>query len=157
MAVIKLNRGYVEVDDDDYYLVSAYTWTAWTPTGRTVTYAVSGLNQGRGASVVTMHRFIMEAEKGYQVDHKDGNGLNNRRSNLRIVTPVEQAMNKGVQRGKLYSQYKGVTWHHPSNKWKAQIMKDGKNYHLGYFEVEEDAALAYQTKAQELFDEFRRR
>jgi hypothetical protein len=157
MAVIKLNRGFVEIDDIYYEWLNSYTWTAWTPTGRTVTYAVSGMNQGRGANVVTMHRLIMGAESGEQVDHIDGNGLHNKRSNLRLVTSAQQAMNKPVQQNKMYSQFKGVTWHHRNKKWKAQIMKDGKNYHLGYFDVEEDAALAYELKAQELFKEFQRR
>ena len=156
MKEIPLSNGMIAlVDDEDYELVSQYTWTAWKPSRSRTWYAVSGLNRGRGANVVLLHRFIMRPKEDEQVDHISGEGLDNRRiTNLRIVTPAQQTYNRLPQKGKLYSDYKGVTWCKSSEKWKAQIMKYGKNYALGYFNDEVEAANAYDLKALELFGEY---
>ena len=149
---ITLNNGLVAlVDEEDYPDVVPFTWTAWKPND--IWYAVSGTGFGRGG-LITMHRLITDADTGLFVDHINGDGLDNRRCNLRVCTPTQNAYNKAPQQGKLYSKYKGVTWFKRDNKWKAQIMKDGKNYHLGYFADELDAALAYDKAARKEWGEF---
>lgn len=87
-----------------------------------------------------MHRFIMGLEKGdrRQVDHIDLDRLNNRRSNLRIVTHAQQMQNVPAQGGT--SPYRGVSWHSLRKAWRAFAHLDGKHYHLGLFEDELEAA-----------------
>lgn len=97
-----------------------------------------------------MHWEIMN---GKGIDHRDGNGCNNRRSNLRFATKSENGMNQR-KRENTSSIYKGVYFHKPSGKWLAHIMINGKSIHLGYFVDEIDAAKAYDAKAIVLFKEF---
>lgn len=84
-----------------------------------------------------------------QIDHEDRNKLNNQRSNLRTATSSQNKAN--VEKYVGDSQYKGVSWHKHANKWVAQIHKDYKHIHIGYFENELDAAFAYDKEAQRLF------
>ena len=107
-----------------------------------------------------LHRMIAETAFGeipenMFVDHIDGDPLNMRRDNLRIVTKAEKAANAKSRGGA--SQYRGV---HPSSsasgKWVAQIAKGGVRLHLGTFETEEQAAAAYDAKAKEMHKEFAR-
>lgn len=151
MIEIALTRGKIAlIDDADHDLVLQYTWCAQRIRKRW--YAVTGT----GGQFVSMHRVIMNASTGEQIDHRNGDGLDNRRENLRFCTSAQQAYNKGPQPYKRHSQFKGVTWAARSQKWKAQIMQDGVNYHLGLFDREEDAADAYRTAAIERFGEFAR-
>jgi len=87
------------------------------------------------------------------VDHIDRDGLNNRKSNLRLCTNAENIRNAG-KRGKGFSKYKGVSRHTRGKKWTAVIQLNKKTYFLGYFENEIDAARAYDKKAKELHGQF---
>ncbi len=100
-----------------------------------------------------MHRAILNAPKGLLVDHIDGNGLNNRKSNLRLCTFAQNAHNSRPRRNSS-SRYKGVCWHKVKKKWTVSIYKGGKRTYLGYYDDEIEAALAYDRKATELFGEF---
>ena len=86
-------------------------------------------------------------------DHKNRNTLDNRKENLRPATASQQTCNSSLRIGNS-SGYKGVTWHKQRNKWLAQIQHDNKHYNLGLFNVKEEAALAYNKAALELFGEF---
>jgi len=99
-----------------------------------------------------LHRFIMKVKKGEFVDHIDGNGLNNCKSNLRFCTLSENQANKSSPKGT--SKYKGISFIKKTKKWRADIRKNYKQIYLGTFETETDAALAYNAKAKELFGEF---
>ncbi len=101
-----------------------------------------------------MHRQILGAEKGQQVDHINRNRLDNRRSNLRMCTPSENAKNAGKRRDGLTSNYKGVFFIARNGKYSAAIQVDRKRVSLGYYAVEEDAAYYYNEKAKELHGEF---
>jgi hypothetical protein len=94
-----------------------------------------------------------EMMNGKYIDHLDGNGLNNQRSNLRFATKSENGMNRQKQENTT-SIYKGVSWHKHNRKWVAYITINGKRSHLGYFISEVDAAKVYNQKAIELFCEF---
>lgn len=100
-----------------------------------------------------MHRFLLPGDA--EVDHWDGNSLNNTRGNLRVATSRQNKMNRGKTAG-CTSPFKGVTWHKPMSKWKGQIKLAGKNYHLGYFSDDKEAARVYDAKATELFGKFAR-
>lgn len=87
------------------------------------------------------------------VDHRDRDKTNNSISNLRWCTHQENMRNKTKQTGTT-SQYNGVSWHKREQHWVAQIKFNYKQIHLGYFDTEEEAALAYNNKSQELFGEY---
>lgn len=100
-----------------------------------------------------MHRLIMGAPKGKEVDHIDGNGLNNQKSNLRICDRFQNTQNC-IPRKNTTSKYRGVSWGSRENKWKAQISAFNKSHYIGCFSLETKAAEAYNKKAMELFGEF---
>ena len=102
-----------------------------------------------------MHRVIMDAPKGMHVDHINGNGLDNRRENLRLCTNSQNHMNRKTHRDSS-SKYKGVSWNKRNSKWQAYIGSGIKRKNLGYFASESDAAKAYDIKAKECFGEFAR-
>lgn len=81
------------------------------------------------------------------VDHVDGDKLNNRVENLRIITNRENCNRKHL---KSSSKYVGVCWHKPYNKWKSRIAINGKRKHLGYFDNELDASNAYQKELKKI-------
>ena len=143
---IALTRGKVAiVDKEDYERLSQYKWYASESKGRF--YACR-----KNKRAVYMHREIMRAAKGMVVDHIDGNGLNNRRSNLRVCRVCENIRNRRGAGGR--SRYKGVSFVKHLKKWKAEITCGGRRRHLGCFEEEIEAARAYDGKARELFGEF---
>lgn len=145
------------VDDGDYDLVMQYRWTVKetkNSSRRRITdgpYAMAGivLPDGR-QSTISMHKLLT----GWpQTDHIDHDGLNNRRSNLRLATAGQNGANRRASPG-CSSQYKGVRWYPSSRKWCARIRCNGKLRHLGYFAREDDAARAYDAAALEAFGEY---
>jgi hypothetical protein len=92
---------------------------------------------------------------GMQIDHRDTNGLNNQKTNLRICTVAQNQMNKRKSPNKS-SQYKGVFWHKNKERWKATIRVNDTNIHLGSFKVEKEAALAYDKIAMEWCGQYAR-
>lgn len=101
-----------------------------------------------------LHRVIMNAPPGVEVDHINGDTLDNRRCNLRFATSTQQKCNQRPRGGT--SKYKGVGWHKRDRKWRAQITYHGKQISLGYFDGELGAAFAYDVAARILFGEFAR-
>lgn len=105
-----------------------------------------------GHTTVYMHRQIMNAPDGAQVDHINGNSLDNRRENLRFATNSENRANAAKHSGR--SQYKGVTRDH--DRWRARIVKDRRVTNIGTFSSEVEAALAYDARARVMFGPFAR-
>ena len=109
-----------------------------------------------------LHRVVYERElgrklePGEQVDHIDRNTVDNRIENLRLATNAQNCANVGKRKGTYSSEYKGVCWHKRDKKWRAQIMVDGKQIHLGYFIDEMDAASAYDEAAMKYHGDFAR-
>jgi len=144
---IPLTQGKVAiVDKEDYEELSRYKWHASSRVESCYAY------RRKGKRSLSMHREIMGEPKGMVVDHIDGNGLNNRRRNLRVCTSSQNHQNRRRTRGR--SRYKGVCWEKRRNKWRAEIMLEGRHIDIGCFADEVEAARAYDKKAKELFGEF---
>lgn len=149
MNEIELTQGLITIiDNEDYNLLAPFKWYAMK--ARHTFYAQRRSGDGK----VFMHREIMKViDSKIQIDHIDGNGLNNLRSNLRIVTNRQNCFNRNKQPNKS-SKFKGVNFHKYNCKWRSAINIDGHTYFLGYFDSELDAALAYDDVAEYVFKEY---
>lgn len=132
------------VDDDDYEKLNQYKWHV---------YKIGYIYARVSKKYTYMHRLIMNAPKGIEVDHINHDKFDNQKSNLRLCTRQQNIHNKKPNKNKT-SKYKGVRWHKGNKSWQSKISYDGKRYYLGYFNTEAEAAHAYNIKATELFGEF---
>jgi hypothetical protein len=157
MKEIPLTRGYVAlVDDADFDWLSQFSWQAVL--AKRKDGSIRDVHARRGDNSIKkhffMHREILGATNPkLDVDHKDRNGLNNQRGNLRLATRSQNSAN-GRHRINNKSGFKGVYWDGRWGKWQAQITAKGKLKHLGYFVDKQDAANAYKTAAKLYFGEF---
>lgn len=153
-ATIPLTRGYEALVDDIDADLGNLRWHALVK-GNTVYAARNKKRPG----VLHLHRIVLERvlarplNDTEMVDHINGNGLDNRRVNLRLATHSENLRNQRRSRDNT-SGVKGVTWHKRYGKWYAQICCNGRRHSLGYFTSLEDATRAYETAALNLFGEF---
>lgn len=147
-ALVPLSQGLVAVIDlRDAEEIGRRNWHA-VEDGRTF-YALDGAKN-------KLHNVILGHKDGHIVDHEDGDGLNNRRSNLRFATASQNQFNKRLNRNNT-SGFKGVSYaaHAPGEKkWRAKITVERKYISLGYYLTPELAAAAYDKAAQRLFGEF---
>lgn len=149
---VQISRGYfVTIDVDDYERVTQFKWTA-LPTKWTVYARRSVKRNGRQHSLY-LHRFIMGEPDGVEVDHRDCNGLNNSKSNLRLANDTQQNCNQRIQK-KSFSGIKGVGWNRTRGKWQAYIGLGQKTKHLGFFNTKEEAAAARRSAATLLHGDF---
>lgn len=161
VAYVPLTQGYVaKIDADDVHLVAGRSWRAFVkrrPDGSILNvYAVSWKKTTKNNDAVDrMHRLIVGASYGEVVDHKDCDGLNNTRSNLRIATHSQNCANRRRAHAS-NNPSKGVTFNKSSKKWQAQISANGKSHYLGVYSDAADAAKAYEEASKRLFGEFAR-
>lgn len=144
---------HVLLDVDDVPLVEHLRWFAWrTPASRTW-YARANLLGGRQAGSILMHRLLIP--EAIEVDHRNGDGLDNRRGNLRPATHQQNSTNQRPQQGRA-SRFKGVSRNtaRGPRPWRAYIKRDGRQIGLGTHHTEEAAARAYDAAAVELFGDF---
>jgi hypothetical protein len=138
------------VDDEDFDKINKYKWSILTSGNKK--YACRQYKKDGKIKRIFLHRYIMNTEDNkIQIDHIDGNTMNNQKSNLRSCSPKENCYNKKVASNNT-SGYKGV-WSY-KHMWVASIQKDNKKFHCGRFENKEDAKEAYNKKAEELFGDF---
>lgn len=142
--VLKENQ-VLRVDDADAHLLSVCKWYLNKNNGYAYGHPISYKKTS------TFHRFLLGGKPGLEIDHINGDRLDNRRSNLRFSSRSENARNSKPHKGSL-SKFKGVSI--LCGKWFAQIYLNKKNVYLGSFKSEKDAALAYNKKAKEEFGEF---
>jgi hypothetical protein len=152
MKKIKLANSdhYTLVDDEDYEKFKKYPWRK-SQHG----YAIICKAVNKRSKTFHLHREITNAPEGLYVDHINGNPLDNRKENLRLVTHSQNMFNvKNYVTNK--SGYKGVSWHSVRNKWRARLHFKGSEIHIGLFDSKEEAALAYNKKAMEMYGEYAR-
>lgn len=140
-AVELYSGGFTLVSDEDYVKVNLHRWTE----------SSGYIRRLPGKPVIYLHRFIMGPTKLQQIDHINGDPLDNRRENLRIVT---QAQNNANNRST--STYKGVSYDRKRNLWQAKIGYQYTTIHLGRFKTALEAAKSYDEAAKKYFGEFAR-
>ena len=147
--VLKNNKheevGRALIDLEDVEKIKQFSWYSHRNYAETSIF---------GKGNFYLHRYILNGLNSYiHIDHKNHNTLDNRKDNLRLCSNTENHWNmKKVKIGT--SKYKGVSWFTKHGKWKSQICCKSKRFNLGLFTNEEEAALAYNKKAKELFGEF---
>jgi hypothetical protein len=172
---IPLTQGrFAIVDPQDYPRLSKYKWRLCRTRGKNVLYAERSIRLSNGKySRILMHRQIVGdlllasstqnpkpgtqnyhryLSDGYVIDHINGNGLDNRRANLRLATVAQNAWNSKKRNPR--SGYKGVWFAADKDLWRASIVCHGRRIHLGYFKDKMAAARAYDTAARKYYGEF---
>lgn len=149
-----VGRGlYAIVDDSDFEIASRYRWIALKRVD--CFYVGASMRKNGQAKFVLMHRFLTDCPQGWVVDHYNGDGLDNRRENLRVCTVAQNMANQRLSRANK-SGYKGVSWNKEKRKWVAKIKANGEQKQLGRFHTKEEAATAYNHAAISLFGEYAR-
>ena len=148
-VLIPLSKGFfARVDAEDAPRVSRFKWS-YSGNG----YAIRAEAVEGRRIYIYMHRFVLNAPDGVEVDHIDLDKLNNSRVNLRLCTPTQNKANRLAQANG-ESAFKGVCYSHPHGCWKAEIKAAGRKMHLGLYESEQQAALAYAAAALRFHGEF---
>jgi len=148
---LPIDDAHTLIDEDDLAVVLEHKW------------CINRKEQGKRTAYVRrttdslkLHQLIMgEAPEGMVIDHVNGDGLDNRRKNLRYCTHAENHANEEKRRGGT-SVFKGVGLDTDRNKWSAKLTAFGKTKNLGRFDTEEEAAVAYDTEARKVFGDFAR-
>lgn len=160
MKKIPLTQGKVTfVDDEDFERVNQFKWYAIKLVRkRGITFYAArhlSVTDSRNRKLLRLHRFIFNAQDSDpEIDHKDCDGLNNQKGNLRFAT---DAQNKGNERKRTScsSKYKGVWRNKAAKKWQVAIGRKNRK-HLGFFDDEAEAGRAYDAAAKQFFGEFAR-
>jgi hypothetical protein len=153
---VPLTQGhYAIVDPADFPHLSRYKWRLCRTKGKNVLYAERSIRKANGKySRILMHRELIYAPEGCVIDHINGNGLDNRRANLRLATVAQNAWNSKKRNPR--SGYKGVWFAAEKGLWRAAIVYHGRRIHLGYFKDKIAAAKAYDIAARKYYKQFAR-
>lgn len=155
MAKIPLTQGqFAIIDDSDFEWLNQWKWYA-SKTKKNTFYAQRQLYRKEGNLIILMHRLIMNTPNGMETDHKNGDGLDNRRENLRVATRTQNQGNSTLRKDNK-TGYKGVHWFKPTRKWRAQLIIKDKFSYVGYFDDLLEASEAYNQAAKKYFGEFAR-
>ena len=156
MKRIPLGRGeHAIVDDADFDWLNQWKW--WTTGGGKYKHYAQRASypKGGGKIHISMHRLVLGLTTKIECDHINGNGLDNRRSNLRKCSKAQNACNRRPQKKKM-GRFKGVIWRKETKKWRAMIRHNKRLIHLGSFDDEVAAAIAYNTASLKYHKEFGR-
>lgn len=148
-VIVTHNGTEIYVDEDDMELALSVVWHLTTPTPTGVVYARTGAFSGS----IFLHNLILPPKTGLTTDHKDQNGLNNRRSNLRYATKSQQSTNRR-RKWTSSSAYRGVSWNERSKKWQVILQVEGSLRRFGMYAGEIEAARVADKVARELYGEF---
>lgn len=154
VAYVPLTQGKIScVDASLVPEIEAYNWCAVK--NNNTFYAVTNVfSEGeKRQRRLHLHRLAIKAPPGIAVDHRDGDGLNNRASNLRLADASENACNRRTP-NKNTSGFKGAHYDRRAKKWQARIMKNGARVYLGLFQTPEEASAAYRLAALDMHGEF---
>ena len=149
--IVNLNTGSFKIDTEDFHVLVGRRWVVSSHKNSAKYIKIAW--DYRGSRRESLHRLILGAKEGQMVDHINGDTLDNRRCNLRLVTPSQNMMNKkkGLTK-KSTSIYKGVDFH--KGKWRVRIKKDRKNCADLRCSTEIEAALEYNKLALAIHGEY---
>jgi hypothetical protein len=151
VSYILMKNGVATIDTEDVVRVRGYTWNNY------ITGVCSAINKNGKKGRIYLSRLILFGNKYNEIkfltDHINHILLDNRKCNLRPASYSQNGRNR-VSNKNSSSIFKGVHWSKKDNKWKASIKLFGKQTHLGYFSLEEEAAKAYDQAAIGLYGEF---
>jgi hypothetical protein len=154
MKAIPLTRGFAAVvDDEDYDRLCKHKWCALVSRdGRVMGFRRQWMKAKKRYRSLYMHREITDAPKGRYVDHINFDTLDNRRSNLRLCSPLESVRHQRGRRKRRF-EHKGITAFR-NGQYRARISVNGKPIELGTFPTQKAAGEAYQKAAEKYFGEF---
>lgn len=144
------------IDIEDWDKVSRHTWCAFK--GKATTYAATNIRregERRGYRCVRLHQLIMDAQSGQFIDHINGDGLDNRKCNLRFCSKSQNSANRG-KKPSCASRFIGVTHNRATGKWAASVVINRHRKGLGHYATEEEAAKVRDRAVKKLFGEFAR-
>lgn len=143
------------IDDEDFEKIKNFSWHV-IKSPYTMYVSAMKKEYGKPYTAILLHRLVMGASKGMEVDHINGNGLDNRKINLRMCSQSQNQANRQKTSKHMSSKFKGVYWCKRQKRWVAKIDCNSKRHYIGSFVNETDAAVAYNKKSAELFGDFSR-
>jgi AP2 domain/HNH endonuclease len=141
------------IDEQDAHIIESHKWCVCQYGDKNYILSPRLNSEGRSSGTFLLHRLIMSAKKGEYIDHVNGDGLDNRRANLRFCSKSQNGSNRGRQNNNK-SGFKGVSWSDANKKWIAQITSNGIRCHLGTFSDPLEAHKAYCEAAKRLHGDF---
>lgn len=142
----------IKVDREDFERINRHSWTIIQQRNEGKRQAVTSIKTKTGYKQVTLGKFIMNPPKGkFVYPRRSREELDYRKSNLIVCTMKERQIMLPKRRGDTSSRFKGVSWDRSKSRWRAHIDIKGQTRAIGYFKDEEEAALAYNKRAKELY------